>query len=129
MVHKTSLIPGLSKFIDSSILAQYPPTSMKRIIGAGALSLYLNQSNGSIDNFLSALGLVSDDNMVKLESARDVLKNEITKAGFMRIHLPILGDVDFTSEDVDKLYQDILSIDAAVSTSSIPSPITPHSMT
>ena len=129
MVHKTSLIPGLSKFIDSSILAQYPPTSMKRIIGAGALSLYLNQSNGSIDNFLSALGLVSDDNMVKLESARDVLKNEITKAGFMRIHFPILGDVDFTSEDVDKLYQDILSIDAAVSTSSIPSPITPHSMT
>ena len=129
MVHKTSLIPGLSKFIDSSILAQYPSTSMKRIIGAGALSLYLNQSNGSIDNFLSALGLVSDDNMVKLESARDVLKNEITKAGFMRIHFPILGDVDFTSEDVDKLYQDILSIDAAVSTSSIPSPITPHSMT
>lgn len=129
MVHKSSLIPGLSKFIDNSILSQYPPTSMKRILGAGALALYLNQNGNSIDSMIDALGLITPDNMVKIESARDVFKNEISKAGFMRIHFPIIGDVDFSAEDVDKLYQDILSIDSQSTSQIMAASITPNSMT
>ena len=40
MVHKTSIIPGLSQFLDNTVLSHYPPTSIKRIVAAGAIALY-----------------------------------------------------------------------------------------
>lgn len=114
MVHKTSIIPGLSKFIDSDILSQYPPTSMKRIIGAGAAALFLKHNEAKIYGMLNSLGIVNTENMIDIESARDVLKTEIAKAGFMRITFPVIGDVDFTADDIDTLYRNILSVNQPV---------------
>jgi hypothetical protein len=34
MVHKTYILPGVSDFVDTAVLAQYPPTSIKRIVAA-----------------------------------------------------------------------------------------------
>jgi hypothetical protein len=110
MVHKSNIIPGLSKFIDSDILSQYPPTSVKRIIGAGAAALFLKNNESKIYSLLNSLGIAKEDNMIDIESARDILKSEISKAGFMRISFPVIGDVDFTSEDIDTLYRYIISI-------------------
>lgn len=113
MVHKSSLIPGLSKFIDDSVLAHYPATSMKRIMMAGAISLYLKQNEGIVDTLTSnplftGLGVIHDNGMVDIDPVRDVLKTEIKKAGFMRLSLPIVGDIDFTTEDVDALYKAVV---------------------
>ena len=52
MVHKSSLIPGLSKFIDENVLAHYPATSIKRIVMAGAVSLYLKKSEGLLETWI-----------------------------------------------------------------------------
>lgn len=109
MVHKTSIIPGLSRFIDESILVHYPPTSMKRILMASGISLYLKGNEGMIDSLISnplfgALGVTSDDGMIDLERLRDTLKSEISKAGYMRMSFPVVGDIDFTPDDVDALY-------------------------
>lgn len=109
MVHKSRIIPGVSQFIDNNILSHYPPTSMKRIICAGGVALYLNQGEALVDSILShpmisGLGVVTPDGMVNVELLRDVLKKEISKAGYMRVTLPLMGDVDFTPEDVDILY-------------------------
>jgi hypothetical protein len=110
MVHKSNIIPGLSKFIDSDILSQYSPTSVKRIVGAGAAALFLKNNESKIYSLLNSLGIAKEDNMIDIESARDILKSEISKAGFMRISFPVIGDVDFTSEDIDTLYRYIISI-------------------
>jgi hypothetical protein len=123
MVHKSAIIPGLSTFIDNSILAQYPPNSMKRILGAGAISLFLNQNTNVIDNLLAnpmvkSLNIVNDHGMINLELLRDYLKTEINKVGFMRITLPLLGEIDFVADDVDMLYSDIV----AASTNQIAQP-------
>lgn len=114
MVHKTYILPGVSDFVDTAVLAQYPPTSIKRIVAAGAIALYLKQNQNIIDVILSnpiisALGVTRADGLVDLETVRDIYKAEITKAGFLRIHFPILGDVDFTADDVDTLYKCIMS--------------------
>lgn len=124
MVHKTDIIPGLSKFIDITVLSHYAPTSMKRIVAAGALALYLQQNSGIVDMVISnplfsGLGVATEDGLVNIELIRDVLKNEIKKVGFMRIRFPILGDVDFNADDIDTLYSTIVSI------SNPPTPITP----
>jgi hypothetical protein len=110
MVHKSSVVPGLSRFIDESVLSHYPPTSMKRILMAGAVSLYLKQNEGLVDTLTSnplftALGVVDSSGMIDLDKIRDVLKTEIKKAGFVRLTVPFAGDIDFTLDDVDLLYR------------------------
>jgi hypothetical protein len=113
MVHKSSLIPGLSKFIDENVLAHYPATSMKRILMAGGVSLYLKQNEGAVDTLTSnplfkATGIVHDNGMIDIDSVKDALKREVAKAGFMRASFPMVGDIDFTTEDIDALYRFIL---------------------
>jgi hypothetical protein len=115
MVHKTSILPGLSTFIDQAVLSQYAPTSFKRIAAAGAIALYLKQNSNIVDIILnnpivSALHVSTDDGMVNIDTLRMVYKEEIRKAGFMRINFPILGNVDFTENDIDTLYQLIMSV-------------------
>ena len=112
MVHKSSLIPGFSKFIDENILAHYAPTSMKRILMAGAVSLYIKNNEGIVDTItnnplFTGLGVVQENGMIDLDTIRDVLKGEINKAGFTRLSFPFIGDIDFTTEDVDALYRHI----------------------
>jgi hypothetical protein len=125
MVHKTSIIPGLSKFIDTAVLSQYAPTSLKRIVASGAVALYLKQNTSIVDNVINnplfeGLGVSTDDGMIDLDILKDVYKSEINKAGFLRIHFPILGNVDFTSDDVDTLYRCIMSINSPVLAQSSP---------
>ena len=117
MVYKSDIIPGLSKFLDTAVLSQYPPTSLKRILAAGGIALYLQQNSNIVDTVINnplfhGLGVVTDDGMVNIEIIRDILKKEINKAGYMRIKFPMLGNVDFTSGDVDTLYSMIISISA-----------------
>jgi hypothetical protein len=124
MVHKTTIIPGLTNFIDTNILSHYPPTSLKRIGAAGAIAIYLKRNQNIVDNIINnplfeGLGVSTADGMIDLEILRDIYKNEITKAGFMRIHFPIIGDVDFTPDDVDVLYKCITSIASSPTQTSI----------
>ena len=122
MVHKSSLIPGISKFIDENVLAHYPATSMKRVIMAGAVSLFLKQNEGIVDSLTSnplfgGLGVVHEDGMIDIEPVRDALKTELNKAGFMRLSIPMFGDIDFTSEDIDALYRFIVDANSKTLTS------------
>jgi hypothetical protein len=127
MVHKSSVLPGLSKFIDESVLSHYPATSMKRILMAGAVSLYLKKNEGIVDALtsnplFSGIGVVHDNGMVELEPLRDTLKSEINKVGFMRLTLPMVGDIDFTTEDVDSLYKYIMEANTQATTYTAPTP-------
>lgn len=129
MIHRSSIIPGFSKFIDENILAHYPATSMKRILMAGAISLYLKQGESLVDTLISNplvtnLGIVKQDGMIDIDIVKETLKNEINKAGFMRVSVPMVGDIDFTPEDADALYKFILE----ANTMSTQSPITQTSV-
>jgi hypothetical protein len=120
MVHKTSIIPGLSAFLDAHVLSQYAPTSLKRIAAAGAIAIYLNHNNNIVDIVLNnplfvGMGISSSDGMINIEKLRDIYKDEINKVGFARINFPLLGPVDFTADDLDALYQCIMSINTTTS--------------
>jgi hypothetical protein len=124
MVHKSSLIPGLSKFIDENILAHYPPTSMKRILMAGAVSLYLKKGSTIIDSLMSnpiftTLGVVDSNGMIDVETMREVLKQEVSKAGCIKLNIPFVGEIDFTSDDVESLYRLIKSAESDTTSNSI----------
>jgi hypothetical protein len=123
MVHKSSIIPGISRLVDESILSHYPPTSMKRILMAGAVSLYLKQNENIVDNLannplFNGLGIMTKDGFIDIDAIRDTIQPEIKRAGFMRISIPIIGDVDFTSEDIDTLYRFIVEANSNATTPS-----------
>lgn len=125
MVHKSSLIPGLSKFIDENILAQYSPNSMKRIMMAGAISLYLKQGESMVDTLTSnplftGLGVVHEGNMIDIDVLRDTLKAEVNKAGFVRLNIPFIGAIDFTSDDITALHKFIVEANTTQSHQSLP---------
>jgi hypothetical protein len=100
---------------------------MKRILMAGAVSLYLKKNEGIVDALtsnplFSGIGVVHDNGMVELEPLRDTLKSEINKVGFMRLTLPMVGDIDFTTEDVDSLYKYIMEANTQATTYTTPTP-------
>jgi hypothetical protein len=120
MVHKTYIIPGLSNFLDTTVLSHYPPTSMKRILAAGAISIYLNQNQSIVDTVLNnplfnGLKISNNEGMIDIDVLRDVYKKEVEKAGFLRVHFPLLGDVDFTGDDIDTLHRCIMSMSPSAS--------------
>ena len=83
---------------------------MKRILVASGISLYLKQNENVVDSLISnplinSLGIVNSAGMIDIDKLRCVVKPEVEKAGYMRITLPLLGDVDFTVEDIDTLYR------------------------
>jgi hypothetical protein len=93
---------------------------MKRILAAGAISIYLKQNQSMVDTILNnplfnGLNISNGEGMIDIEVLRDVYKKEIEKAGFLRVHFPLLGDVDFTSADVDTLYKCIMSMNPSAS--------------
>ncbi len=128
LVHKSSLIPGFSKFIDENVLSHYAPTSMKRILMATAVSLYLKNGETLIDtltnsSLVSGLNVVNNNSMIDIDVIRDALKEQIKQVGFMRLSLPMAGDIDFTTDDVDALHKCI--VEANTSKATIPAAITP----
>lgn len=130
MVQRSSLIPGISKFIDENVLAQYPANSMKRILMAGAVSLYLKQNERAIESLISSpaftgFGVVREGNLIDLDPVRDVLRSEINKAGFMRVSIPFVGNIDFTPEDVDAVYKAIVEANTNLAVPSANSNLTP----
>jgi hypothetical protein len=125
MVHKSSIIPGLSRFIDESILVHYPPTSMKRILIASGISLYLSGNEQVVDTLLanpiiSALGVSNSNGMIDIDKVRNAVRPEVEKAGFMRITVPVMGDIDLTVDDIDTLYRYITEVSNSSVTTSLP---------
>ena len=125
MVHKSSIIPGLSRFIDESILVHYPPTSIKRILIASGISLYLSGNEQVVDRLLanpifSTLGVSNSNGMIDIDKVRNAVRPEVEKAGFMRITVPVMGDIDLTVDDIDTLYRYITEVSNSSVTTSLP---------
>ena len=125
MVHKSSLIPGFSRFIDENVLSHYSPTSMKRVLMAGAITLYLKNGETLVDTLtnnplVSVLNVVHNNDMIDLDVIRDTLKDQIKQAGFMRLSIPMVGDIDFTTEDIDALYRFIVEANSTRTSTSVP---------
>lgn len=125
MVHKSSIIPGLSRFIDESILVHYPPTSMKRILIASGISLYLSGNEQVVDTLLanpilSTLRVSNSNGMIDIDKVRNAVRPEVEKAGFMRITVPVMGDIDLTVDDIDTLYRYIIEASNSSVTTNLP---------
>lgn len=95
---------GADLFFTQDIFPKLP--EIKRFVAAFGVALIL----GNIEHqpFIRDMGLVSEDGMVDVERAYAAAKSAISIAPLV-INIPKFGEMRFREQDIERLYQFIMS--------------------
>lgn len=99
---------GAVRFIDNDIAPKIPtniPNGQIKKIAAVAGAAYAVKHGVeklAANPTLAAIGAVDADGNVDVEGIAEMVKKQITEKGF-KVTVPILGDLTFFAEDVDRL--------------------------
>lgn len=108
MVTITQIEQGAVKFIDNEIAPKIPTNipngQIKKIAAvAGAVYAVRNSLRKAVTNpALSAIGAVDGDGNVDVDGLAEIAAAQIPDSGF-KVTVPILGDLTFFREDVERL--------------------------
>lgn len=108
MVSITQIEQGAVKYIDQEIAPHIPTNipngQIKKIAAvAGAAYAVKHGTAKLVSNpALAAIGAVNEDGDVDLDGIAEMVRAQIPKEGF-KLTVPILGDLKFFAEDVDRL--------------------------
>lgn len=116
MVSLERVEQGAARFIDYELVPKLPIggayDGIKKM-AVVASSLYLvkrfrNIAEMAYENkFLSVIGLYNSNGEFDLEGIRDVMKEQIPAEGIL-VKVPLLNELRFFKDDVDKLYSYIV---------------------
>lgn len=99
---------GAAKYIDKEILSTFPETSMKRVIGGASAAIFINNKADKLVEFANALGLLNEDGTIELEPFKKEMANRIGVNGMVQ-YVPGIGNMTFEKDDIEKLYEYIVS--------------------
>lgn len=100
---------GVANFIEKEITAQF--TGWKKLVAETAIGLYISQLPAQISALsqnpvFANLGIVAGD-QVDVDKLYTELSKHFTQS--VAVQIPMLGTATFTKENLDTLYQMILS--------------------
>ncbi len=108
MVSIQQIEQGAAKFIDNEIAPKIPTNipngQIKKIVAVAGAAYAVRNGLGklSANPALTTIGAVDDSGNVDVEGIAEMIKTQIPKEGF-KVTVPILGDLTFFTEDVDRL--------------------------
>lgn len=108
MVNLTQIEQGAVKFIDNEIAPKIPTNipngQIKKIAAvAGAVYAVRNGLRKAVSNpALTAIGAVDGEGNIDVEGLAEIAAAQIPEGGF-KVTVPILGDLTFFREDVERL--------------------------
>lgn len=108
MVNLTQIEQGAVKFIDNEIAPKIPTNipngQIKKIAAvAGAVYAVRNGLRKAASNpALTAIGAVDGEGNIDVEGLAEIAAAQIPEGGF-KVTVPILGDLTFFREDVERL--------------------------
>lgn len=108
MVNLTQIEQGAVKFIDNEIAPKIPTNipngQIKKIAAvAGAVYAVRNGLRKAVSNpALTAIGAVDGEGNIDVEGLAEIAVTQIPEGGF-KVTVPILGDLTFFREDVERL--------------------------
>ena len=110
MVCLEKIQAGASAFLDAEIMPKLP--GLQRWLFGGTAALFLERfpdmvRNLPANNMFRAMGVVSADNEIDVETAYRLLKTQ-AKTGNAPVNVPGIGVLTITEADVDKLYNYII---------------------
>lgn len=118
MVSLDRIEQGAARFIDNELVPKLPIGGAydgvkKMAVVASAIYLVKRFRNiaelAYNNNFLSVVGLYNENGEFDLDGIRDVMKEQIPADG-MLVKVPLLNELRFYKDDVDKLYSYIMGV-------------------
>ena len=98
---KEQVMHGIAAYIDNEVISKMP-TAAKWIIGTGAALVVRNAEN--IDtSTMQMLGVVNNDGLWDVDMLAEVMKQNAERFGNIQLSIPIVGQMTFTSKDIDLL--------------------------
>lgn len=98
---------GAAEYVDKEILATFPETSLKRVIGGASAAIFISNKAGKLVEFANALGLLNEDGTIELEEFKDEITKRVGPNGIVQ-NIPGIGDLTLDKEDVEKIYKYIV---------------------
>ena len=99
---------GAVRFIDNVVAPEIPTNipngQIKKIVAVAGAAYAVRNGLGKLaaNPALATIGAVDGDGNVDVEGIAEMVKTQIPKEGF-KVTVPILGDLTFFTEDVDRL--------------------------
>lgn len=104
------LVSGMSKYADQEIIAKVSGVR-KWLVALATPAVMMSVSDMILKNkdTLVKAGYMAEDGMVDIERLYTDASGIARKTGSVTEHLPVLGDVTFSEQDIERLYLCIVS--------------------
>lgn len=96
---------GLTKYAEAELVGKV--SGLRKWALALMISPLISNIDTMVDSYRSLLvssGYLTEDGTVNIDKLYTTLKEEAHKGSVIE-HLPLLGDVTFSEDDIDKLYR------------------------
>lgn len=106
MISVQQAIQGVSRYIDTEVL---PHMTGAKKVGVGVYTaLALRNVAGAVDKFkthpaIAMLNIIDDNNMIDIDALYNVAMPMFAEK--QRVNVPIIGELVFDQNDVEKLYR------------------------
>lgn len=99
---------GVANYLDAEVMPAFKDEGWKRVAAGAAIALAIQRSDKFLplvleNQFVKAMELADAEGNLDIESLIPVVKAQIEKEP-MTITVPMLGNMTFKPDDVDKLY-------------------------
>lgn len=109
MVTIKQIEQGVAAYLDAELMPQLPANGVQKVIAGTAMSILIKRSGEIIESykdnqFVKMLGIMDSDGNIDVDTLAEELKKNMPKDG-MKVDVPIIGELTFKENDVDKLYE------------------------
>lgn len=115
MVKMETIEKAIACYLDDEFMPKLKENSWQKLLTGTAISICIKRFGNitkavSSNKALLTLGVVDADGNVDVELLCTEMKNNMTSSG-VKVEIPIVGNVTFHQDDLDKLYQRIKMLD------------------
>jgi hypothetical protein len=113
MVSISSIEQGFANYLDTELMTKLPQNGFQKVIAGTVISLTIRKSGAIIsslkdNSFVKMLEVMDEDGNVDIDTLKDEFKKQMPDAG-VKVDVPYIGVMTFKKNDVDKLYDYIVS--------------------
>lgn len=99
---------GVANYLDAEVMPAFKDEGWKRVAAGAAVALAIQRSEKFLplvmeNQFVKAMELADEQGNIDVETLVPLVKEQLEKEA-MTITVPMLGNMTFRPDDVDKLY-------------------------
>jgi len=103
MITREQAKNGMARYLDEELIAKTP--GLKKWALAVSVSPLMARMDALMENrLLKEMGYVSEDGMIDCDKLRQDFLKAASEKGSVTEHLPLIGDVTFGADDIDRLW-------------------------